>query len=69
MYIIQPDMVGGYQNMAVISVDSIIRAAHLLLIFDETRLDHSLNYTHSLDVFKVFYVNHFIDPHAYELIV
>ena len=69
MYIIQPDMVGGYRNMAVISVDSIIRAAHLLPIFDETRLDHSLNYTHSLDVFKAFYVNHFIDPHAYELVV
>jgi len=69
MYIVQPDIIGGCRNMAVISVDSIIRAAHLLPIFDETRLDHSLNYTHSLDIFKAFYVNHFIDPHAYELVV
>jgi len=69
MYIVQPDIISGYRNMAVITVDSIIRAAHLLPIFDETRLDHSLNYTHSLDVFKAFYVNHLVDPHAYELVV
>ena len=54
--------------MAVISMDPIIRAAHLLPIFDETHLAHLLNYTHSLDIFKVFYVNHLIDPHAYELV-
>lgn len=69
MFIVQPDTVGGFRNMAVIAVDSIIRTAHLLPIFDETHLDHSLNYTHSLDIFKVFYVNHLVDPHAYELIV
>lgn len=68
MYIVQPDFVNGCRNMAVISVDSIVRAAHLLPIFDDTRLDHSWNYTHSLNLFKAFYLNHFIDPHAYELI-
>ena len=68
MYIVQPDIVRGHRNMAIISVDLIIRAVHLLPIFDETRLDHSLNYTHSLDIFKAFYVNHLIDSHAYELV-
>jgi hypothetical protein len=69
MYIVQPDIIGGRRNMAVISVDPIIHASHLLPIFDDTPLDHSLNYTQSLDVFKAFYVNHLVDPHAYELIV
>ena len=69
MYILQPDIVSGCWNMAVINVDLIVRAAHLLPIFDETRLDHSLNYTDSLDIFKAFYVNHLIDSHAYELVV
>lgn len=68
MYIVQPEFVSGRRNASVISVDSIIRAAHLLPIFDDSRLDCSLKYTQSLDVFKAFYVNHFIDPHAYELI-
>jgi hypothetical protein len=69
MYIVQPEVTSGQRNMSVISVDRIIRAAHLLPIFDDSYLDHSLNYTHSLNVFKAFYVNHFIDPHAYELVM
>ena len=69
MYIVQPEFISGQRNMSVISVDSIIRAAHLLPIFDDSYLDYSLNYTNSLDIFKAFYVNHFIDPHAYELVV
>ena len=69
MYIVQPDVVHGHQNMAIIGVDSIIRAIHLLPVFDETCLDHSLNYTHSLDIFKAFYVNHLVNSHAYELVV
>ena len=69
IYIIQPDIVGSRQNMAVIPIDSIVCGAHLLPIFDKTPLDHLFNYTHSLDIFKVFYVNHLIDPHTYELIV
>ena len=69
MYIVQPESNSGQQNMSVINVDSIICAAHLLPIFDDSHLDHSFNYTHSLDMFKAFYVNHFIDPHAYELVI
>ena len=69
MYIMQPEFISGWRNVSVISVDYIIRAAHLLPIFDDSCLDRSLNYTHSLDVFKAFYVNHFIDPHAYELVM
>ena len=68
MYIVQPALIPGQQSASVISADSIICAAHLLPIFDDSHLDISLNYTRSLDVFKAFYVNHFIDPHAYELV-
>ena len=68
MYIMQPEYISGQRNMSVISTDSIVRAAHLLPIFDNTLLDHSFNYTKTLDTFRVFYVNHFTDPHAYELV-
>ena len=42
------------RNMAVIPIDSIVHGAHLLPIFNETPLDCLFNYTHSLDIFKVF---------------
>jgi hypothetical protein len=69
MHIMQPESTSGQRNMSVISVDSIVCAAHLLPIFNNSHLDHSFNYTQSLDIFKVFYVNHFIDPRAYELVM
>ena len=69
MYIVQPEFISSRRNMSVISVDCIVRAAHLLPIFDDSHLDHSFNYTHSLDIFRAFYINHFIDPHAHELVM
>jgi hypothetical protein len=68
MYIVMPEYAHGYRCMSIVDVRSIIRAAHLLPIFDDTPLPYTLNYTHSLDVFRSFYVNHYIDPHAYELV-
>ena len=43
-----------------------IVAAHLLPIFDSKPLPRTLNYTAALDSFKAFYLNTYIDYHAYE---
>lgn len=69
MWIVTPDHVGGAPNLSVIHIDSIFRAAHLLPIFDENPLPRTLNYTSTLDSFKGFYVNNYIDYHAYETVV
>jgi len=66
MWIVTPDYFGGARSLSVIHIDSIFRAAHLLPIFDVTPLPRTLNYTATLDSFQAFYVNNYIDYHAYE---
>ena len=69
MWVVTPDYVGGAPDLAIIHIDSIFRAAHLLPIFDANPLPRTLNYTSTLDSFKGFYVNNHIDYHAYETVV
>ena len=69
MWMVTPDYFGGARNLSVIHIDSIFRAAHLLPIFDRTPLPRTLNYTTTLDSFQGFYVNKYIDYHAYETVV
>ena len=69
MWVVTPNYFGGAPSLAVIHIDSIFCAAHLLPIFDETPLPRTLNYTSTLDSFNGFYVNNYIDYHAYETIV
>ena len=66
MWVVTPDYFGGAQNLSVIHIDSIFRAAHLLPIFDTTPLPRTLNYTATLDSFQGFYLNTYIDYHTYE---
>ena len=68
MWVATPDYSGGARNLSVIHIDSIFRAAHLLPIFDATPLPRTLNYTTTLDSFQGFYVNKYIDYHAYETV-
>lgn len=69
MWVTTPDYSGSARNLSVIHIDSIFRAAHLLPIFDTTPLPRALNYTDTLDSFQGFYVNKYIDYHAYETVV
>ena len=68
MWIVTPDGVGRSRNISVIHIDSVVRAAHLLPIFDDRPIPHTLNYTKTLDEFEGFYVNSLIDYHAYETV-
>ena len=66
MWVVTPDYFGTVRNTSIIHVDSIVRAAHLLPIFDQQPLPRTLNYTKTLESFRGFYVNKYIDYHAYE---
>jgi hypothetical protein len=68
MWIVEPD-IGHHKSrvMSVIHVDSIIRAAHLLPVFRaDVAVPREINFSHTLDVFTAFYVNKYIDYHAFE---
>ena len=69
MWVVAPEAAGQSRSVSVVHIDSIVRAAHLLPIFDENPLPRTLNYTSTLDSFKAFYVNNYIDYHAYETVV
>ena len=68
MWVVTPDYSGTDRDISVIHIDAIVRAAHLLPIFDQEPLPHALNYTKTLDSFHGFYVNKYIDYHAYETV-
>ncbi|KAG1840400.1 hypothetical protein C8R48DRAFT_751327 [Suillus tomentosus] len=57
----------GSRDLSIIHIDSIIRGAHLLPIFGTQLVPRGLRFYDSLDVYRGFYVNRFIDHHAFEL--
>jgi len=69
LWIVDPDFDDdGGPYLDIIHVDSIYRAAHLLPVFRTNEyISRSLTMHDTLDIFKRFYVNKFIDYHAFEI--
>lgn len=69
LWVVKPESTRrGARHMSVIHVDSIIRGAHLLPVFpSDAPVYREINYTHVLDVYASFYVNKYIDHHAFEV--
>lgn len=68
MWIVEPEYDNGRPSFAVISLDSIVRACHLIPVYGDTFLPHDLHSSASLDAFQSFYLNHYIDYHSHELL-
>ena len=70
LWIFEPDYDhNGYRIMSVVHVDSIIHAGHLLPIFkDVAIIPREIDFTNMLDVFKAFYLNKYIDYHAFKIL-
>ena len=68
-WIVEPESTRrGARHMGVIHVDSIVRGAHLLPRFpSDAPVYRELNYMNVLDVYASFYVNKFVDHHAFEV--
>ncbi|KAJ7650467.1 hypothetical protein FB45DRAFT_859230 [Roridomyces roridus] len=72
MWIVKPDWVRGRPrdpSLAVVSLRTIFRAAHLIGMAGKEFVpaDELFNSSHSLDAFKVFYINKYADHHAHEI--
>ena len=68
MWTVEPDVTNDGESItSVIHLDTIIRAAHLLPVFKEKFVSRDLSFSDTLDQFKLFYVNKFIDHHAFEI--
>jgi hypothetical protein len=70
MWIVEPDLDNNnYRIMSVIHIDSVVRAAHLLPVFrGDAPVPREVNFSNTLDIFAAFYVNKYIDYHAFETV-
>ncbi|KAG1844764.1 hypothetical protein C8R48DRAFT_750825 [Suillus tomentosus] len=68
MWVVEPELLeDGARCVSVIHLDSIFRAAHLIPVFGGDFVPTNLTYSQTLDTFCTYYVNNFIDHHAYEI--
>jgi hypothetical protein len=68
MWMVEPDVkADGTAFSAVIHIDSIFRAAHLIGVYGEDFVPRGIQPCHSLDIFHTYYVNKFIDHQAFEI--
>jgi len=70
MWLVEPDYEDGEPNLAIIHVDTIFRAAHLLPAHRSNQFvaRHVITMHNSLDRYDQFYVNRFVDYHAFEVL-
>jgi hypothetical protein len=69
MWTVQPSTTNHVPHVAVIHIDTIFRAVHLIPVYGPTPLSPLIKFHHVLDVFTLFYVNKYADHHAFEIAV
>ena len=67
MWVVKPDILDGEISTSIIHLDTIVRASHLLPVFGTQHVPRTLSFTDTLNYFKIFYVNKYIDHHAFEI--
>jgi hypothetical protein len=68
MWVVEPDFTeDNIPITSVIHLDTIIRAAHLLPVFKGKDVSRELLFSDTLNEFESFYVNKFVDHHAFEI--
>ena len=68
MWCVQPEFnSAGEPHISVLHLDCVVRAAHLIGMYGNENLPDSITLHNSLDVFRSYYVNKFIDHHAFEI--
>jgi hypothetical protein len=67
MWVVEPDYLEDSAHFAsVIHLDTIFRAAHLMPVYGNEYAPTYLSFDQSLDAFRTFYVNKYIDHQAFE---
>lgn len=68
MWIVEPEVFDQSPSLAVIHIDCIPRAAHLIGVCGSSPLPEDFHFSYTLDAFKAFYVNHYADHHMHEFL-
>jgi len=69
MWMVEPDYHGNRPLLEVIHLDTVLRGAHLIGVSGSHFLPPRTEFTFSdsLDAFKTFFVNKYVDHHAHEI--
>ena len=68
MWIVEPDFdANGQREMEVVHLHSILRGAHLIPVYGHDYIPRDIQHMESLDIFRAYYVNKYIDHHAFEI--
>src|ERR1700678_6428 len=67
MWIVEPESSDDSPTISVIHLDCILRAAHLIPIYGPNPIPRNIFYYNSLDAFRAFHVDKFIDYHAFNI--
>ncbi|KAH9980447.1 hypothetical protein BJV77DRAFT_1062620 [Russula vinacea] len=68
MWMVQPAVTDdGLPDISVIHLDCVVRAAHLLPIYGDNPIPRSISLHDTLDAFVAFYINKYVDHHAFEI--
>ena len=70
MHTIEPDYLpNGKPATAIVHLDTVFRAAHLLPVFsNHLALTKRQHHEQTLDLFSEFYVNRYVDYHAFKVV-
>ena len=68
MWLVEREYRNGEPHLAVVHVDSILRAVHLLPYFRREPVSRDVTQDNSLDRFGAFYVNRFADHHSFKIL-
>ncbi|KAF8222253.1 hypothetical protein L208DRAFT_607908 [Tricholoma matsutake] len=69
LWIVRPDFYRHKPCLAVVHLDCMLRGAHLIGVAGDDFLpQEGFDFSPSLDSFKAFYVNKYIDYHAHEIL-
>jgi len=65
MWVVTPEVDNdGHRVQSVISLESVVRGAHLIGVYGSEFIPADLHFPETLDPFKAYYVNKYIDHHA-----
>lgn len=68
MWIVEPDVYeDGWPITDIIHLDTIVRASHLIAMYGNKPFPKGTPFCYALDLFHSYYVNKYIDHHAFEI--
>ncbi|KAK1220287.1 hypothetical protein PQX77_016952 [Marasmius sp. AFHP31] len=69
LWLVEPDIDADHQcrDMQIISIRTILRAAHLIPVFGSQFLPYKFHYSDSMDAFDLFWVNKYADHNSHDI--